>query len=316
MSTTMMLNETVVSTNENIHVKLQFNEEFRRFFIPKTNPPIKFFDLESKIKTLLKITENEIVIKYQDEENEWITISSDTELETGLIIGNGQLFRLLCVIKDNNNNNNNNNTTGEDEMVPHWKKNRRENFPKRDKKWKKKNCEKGGNPCELENLTPEPTSCNLHEDNANEDNEPKKWKRERRQKKEKPRGKRDRREDGERRRKKNRDDDDDESNGSSSESNSDIALLTLEEIKVELSKLKEEANILKEKVRAAKESWKVAKESVNVKRREENVLPDVILSMREDMTNKQNEKNKLQAQLRNTRCRMNKLREAAQTKQV
>jgi len=155
---------------------------------------------------------------------------------------------------------------------------------------------------------------NLQEDNANEETKAKKWKGERddkKQKKEK-RGKRDRKGD----RKKRYRDDDDVSTGSSSDSNSDIALMTLDEIKVEISKLKEEESILKEKVRGAKESWKTAKDSVKVKRREENVHPDVILDLREDMMNRKNDKKKVQDQLRITRGRMNKLREAAETKQV
>jgi len=317
MSTTILNNSDYITPTGNIHVKLQFNDEFRRFFIPQTNPSIKFEDLESKIKTLLRITENDIVIKYKDEENEWITISTDAELETGLMIaGNGQIFRLLCITKDLQNNTTT--TTGEcGETVPHWKKYKqdrnRENYPKKDKKWKKNYQRKGGKSDESEtekNLTPEP----LHEDNANEENETKRG--ERRQKKEK-RGKKDRKGDGGGERRKNyRNDDGDDSNGSSSESNSDIALMTLDEIKVEVSKLKEEENILKEKVRGVKESWKVAKDAVKAKRKEENVQTDVILAMREDLMIKEKEKKRVQTQLRFTRCRMNKLREAAQTKQV
>jgi len=320
MSTISLNNTDVLTTTENIHVKLQFNDEFRRFFIPHTIPSIKFNDLESKIKSLLRITENEISIKYQDEENEWITISSDVELETGLLIsGNRQLFRLLCIVKQDSKTITN--TTGEDgENVPHWKKykNRgqdrnRENFQRKDRKWKKNYDRKPIGDSE-NNLTPEPS--NLQEDNANEENEPKKFRGERRQKREK-RGKRDRKGDGERRKKKYRDDEEDgDSNGSSSESNSDIALMTLDEIKVEISKLKEEESILKEKVRAAKESWKNAKDSVKVKRRDENVHPDKILEMREEMMNRKKEKKRVQVELRITRGRMNKLHEAAETKQV
>jgi len=92
--------------------------------------------------------------------------------------------------------------------------------------------------------------------------------------------------------------------------------MTLDEIKVEVSKLKEEERILKEKVRVAKESWKTAKDSVKEKRKEENVQPDVILAMREDLMIKEKEKKRIQTQLKFTRCRMNKLRQAAETKQV
>jgi len=316
MSTiTTSLNNTDIINSENIHVKLQFNDEFRRFF---TNPSIKFTDLESKIKSLLRIPEEkDISIKYKDEENEWITISSDVELETGLMVsGNGQLFRLLCTFKGQQPQSNPNTQLSGEEggeiVVPHWKKYQKQNRnypPRKDRKWKK-NYEKSPGDSET-NQTPAEPASNLHEDNANEENETKKWKGDRRQKKEK-RGKRDRKGD----RKKRYHDDDDESNGSSSDSNSDIALMSLDEIKVEISKLKEEESILKEKLRGAKESWKNAKESVKTKRKEENVPSDVILEMREDLTNKNNEKKRIQAQLRITRCRMNKLRDAAETKQV
>jgi len=179
MSITSLNNSDFITPTGNIHVKLQFNEEFRRFFIPQTNPPIKFVDLESKIKSLLRITENDISIKYKDEENEWITISSDVELETGIMIaGNGQIFRLLCITKDTQNNTNTT-VTGEDgEIVPHWKKYKqdrnRENYPKKDKKWKKNYQRKERNSFgESDNLTPEPVS-NLHVDNANGESETKK----------------------------------------------------------------------------------------------------------------------------------------------
>jgi len=77
-----------------VHVKLQYNDEYRRFFITRST---KFIELVEKIKSILNLKE-EFHLKYKDEEEEWITISSDMELETGLIIGNGLLFRIQIVL--------------------------------------------------------------------------------------------------------------------------------------------------------------------------------------------------------------------------
>jgi hypothetical protein len=79
-----------MSTNNNVHVKLQYNDEYRRFFITRS---CKFGELYEKIKSILNVQED-FVLRYKDEEEEWITISSDMELETGLILGNNALFRL------------------------------------------------------------------------------------------------------------------------------------------------------------------------------------------------------------------------------
>jgi len=65
---------------QKIHVKLQFNNEFRRFII---EPQTQFNDLEKQISTLLHVT-TPISIRYLDEESEWITIDTDKELLTGI----------------------------------------------------------------------------------------------------------------------------------------------------------------------------------------------------------------------------------------
>jgi len=77
---------------QKIHVKLQHNNEFRRFIIePQTN----FNDLKQKISELLHLT-SPITIRYLDEESEWITIDSDTELLTGIELSPA-LLRLQIV---------------------------------------------------------------------------------------------------------------------------------------------------------------------------------------------------------------------------
>jgi hypothetical protein len=68
-----------MSTQQKVHIKLKYDNQFRRFII---EPEYKFNDLKQKISTLLKITTFEV--QYLDEESEWITIDSDIELLSGI----------------------------------------------------------------------------------------------------------------------------------------------------------------------------------------------------------------------------------------
>lgn len=83
-------------TSESVHIKLQFNDEYRRFFIKRN---ATFSDVLNNIKTILRY-EGDLVVKYLDEENEWITFGSDTELETGLILNGPNVFRLLVSVPE------------------------------------------------------------------------------------------------------------------------------------------------------------------------------------------------------------------------
>jgi len=85
----------MMSTSENIHVKLQVENNFRRFFVSQK---IKFSELKNKISTLLDL-KTDFLVKYLDEENEWITITSDMELETGLTLYK-DIFRILIELKE------------------------------------------------------------------------------------------------------------------------------------------------------------------------------------------------------------------------
>jgi hypothetical protein len=82
------INESIV------HCKVFYNNEFRRFPLTKG---FSLVDLISKIKTLLNL-DTDFTIKYKDEEDDWITISSDVELETGLSLSNSNLFRLTVTV--------------------------------------------------------------------------------------------------------------------------------------------------------------------------------------------------------------------------
>jgi hypothetical protein len=69
-----------MSTQQKVHIKLKYNNQFRRFVI---EPEYKFNDLKQKILTLLNISTT-FGVQYLDEESEWITIDSDIELLSGI----------------------------------------------------------------------------------------------------------------------------------------------------------------------------------------------------------------------------------------
>jgi len=258
-----------------------------------------FTDLESKVKTLLQLT-SPISIKYKDEEEEWISISSDAELETGLLLAGNGIFRLICQIKPEEKNLTNNENTETAPSLPvtdfqekseepeerPWKKYQRNGG---ERKWKK-NSEK------------------VEDEEGN-----KRWRKEK--KYEEKKGKRERKFQ-EKREKRAKKEDHDDGSTSSSDSNSDVALMSLEEIKREIAKLKEEESILKEKVRDAKKNWKEVKNMISEKRKDDKTLPDEILRLREEVDVKKKVKKGVQDQLKVTRQRMAKLHEAAETKQV
>jgi hypothetical protein len=114
-------------TSDTIHVKLQFNDEYRRFFFHRS---CKFAELFEKVKTILDLKED-FVVKYQDEEGEWITISTDLELETGLLLANGSLFRLQISPKS----------------VPLQPQSTSEDCMSDEKPWKKWKGKRGGKGC-------------------------------------------------------------------------------------------------------------------------------------------------------------------------
>jgi len=227
------------NTIDNIHVKLQQNDEYRRFIITRS---CKFIELCDKIKSILNLKED-FALKYKDEEEEWITISSDMELETGLLIANGQLFRLQISLVssqpavkepttdapcDNDNDN---------ECEKPWRKYRGrrgrcggrgggrsyrkwQNEGEEEKKWKNEECEEG-----------------LEENDGPRYG--KKWKKHYKKMRKFDEG------------------------GSSSEENNEDALLNLEEIKTKVEKLKSELKVFKENSDKAKDDLK--KDKVKLK---------------------------------------------------
>lgn len=69
----MQSQQTIIKTP--VHVKVAYDDEFRRFLLS----PITFENLQSTLKTLFSI-ESEISIKFQDDENDWVLVTTDQEL--------------------------------------------------------------------------------------------------------------------------------------------------------------------------------------------------------------------------------------------
>jgi len=63
------------STNTPVHVKVAYDNEFRRFLLST----IEFGHLQSTLKTLFSL-ETEFRIKFQDDENDWVLLTTDQEL--------------------------------------------------------------------------------------------------------------------------------------------------------------------------------------------------------------------------------------------
>jgi hypothetical protein len=101
----------------------------------------KYTELLEKIKQILSL-DKDFTVKYKDDENEWITISSDIELETGISFAKSSLLRLLVAMK------------GEScgEKWKSWRRKRMEEGDEGDcKKWRRRKwrneCDKEGEDC-------------------------------------------------------------------------------------------------------------------------------------------------------------------------
>jgi len=305
------MSNTSMISGDNIHVKLQFNSEYRRFFFQRS---AKFSELKDKIKVVLGLNED-FVVKYKDEEGEWITISSDMELETGLIISNGSIFRLQIVIANQTKGKETEKVETEDEGCgKHWKKWR---------KWRKWDNEENDGECgeKEENFCPRRSrgrgrGCRGKwkkwrewKDEKNENEEPKEQKGEENDTGDGKSWKRMKRE--KRRMKKMEDDGE-----SSSENLSGDSLLSLEEIKVNLEKLKKDLEVLKEKSQAAKSEVKEIKIKLKEKRKNESSDIDGIVALSNTLKEKKQSWFTIFKELKLTRHRIKKLHDIAENKTV
>jgi len=71
----MQSTQTIQQTSAPVHVKVALDNEFRRFLLN----PISFDHLEKTLKTLFSL-QSEFRIKFQDDENDWVLITTDQEL--------------------------------------------------------------------------------------------------------------------------------------------------------------------------------------------------------------------------------------------
>jgi hypothetical protein len=63
------------TSNTSVHIKVAYENEFRRFLLT----PVSFVQLESTLKTLFNLNAG-IRIKFQDDENDWVLLTTDQEL--------------------------------------------------------------------------------------------------------------------------------------------------------------------------------------------------------------------------------------------
>jgi len=71
------MQQQTITTNVRspVHIKVAYENEFRRFLLA----PVSFTQLESTLKALFNLT-SEIRIKFQDDENDWVLLTTDQEL--------------------------------------------------------------------------------------------------------------------------------------------------------------------------------------------------------------------------------------------
>jgi len=305
-----MSNITTSTTisGDNIHVKLQSNSEYRRFFFQRSS---KFSELYEKIKLVLGLNED-FIVKYKDEEGEWITISSDMELETGLILSNGTLFRLHISLshqmekKVETEKVETEEECGDEKPWKRrckgkWRKWRKwnedsdeENEDFRSRRFRGRGCRGGRGKWRKWNEERKDGETKGEEKEPECDK--KEWKR---MKKEKRRMKK-MEEDGE----------------SSSETNSGDALLSLEEIKKNLEKLKQDLGLLKEKKKSAKGEIKDIKHKLKEKRDNESTDIEGIAALTKTFKEKKQTFLTIFKELKLTKFKIKKLRDLAESKTV
>jgi len=73
-----------VNADQARSVKFTYNNDIRRFTM---KPETTLAEMVSIIRSLIQVEESPLVIKYLDDENEWVTLEKDLEFETALLVG-------------------------------------------------------------------------------------------------------------------------------------------------------------------------------------------------------------------------------------
>jgi hypothetical protein len=85
---------------QTVQVKVQFNGELRRFSLSQ----FSVVELEKTIKHLFKL-DRPFILKFKDDEEDWVTFSTDAELIHAQQLNLTKPFRVLLVVEDRKKNN-------------------------------------------------------------------------------------------------------------------------------------------------------------------------------------------------------------------
>jgi uncharacterized small protein (DUF1192 family) len=288
--------------NENmIHCKVFYNNEFRRFPLSRG---FSLSDLTLKIKTILSL-DADFIVKYKDEEEDWITISSDLELETGLSLCNSNLFRLtVTTVSAPQTTSHEENAptcpgaTDEkdcDLYVPYHKRHGRKMRHHGRRRCHDNEDDECGDKKEGED-----DHCGGYKGKGRRG----RWGRGR------GKGRWGHHNHGDWHRHKQ-----EAADSSSGESNEeDLSTLSLSEIKKEIDSLREEVALLIEKKSKFAEECKEVKERIRAKRQDDNATKEEILDLKTELQTKKSSFSPIWAQIRSNRRRIRKLQELAATK--
>jgi len=85
-----------VNVDQARSVKFTYNNDIRRLTM---KPETTLAEMVSIIRSLISVEESPLVIKYLDDENEWVTLEKDLEFETALLVG-GHPIKLAVSLCD------------------------------------------------------------------------------------------------------------------------------------------------------------------------------------------------------------------------
>jgi len=86
---------TTTNTDAIVHVKVAFQDEFRRFLLK----PISFQHLDTTLRKLFNL-EGEFRVKFQDDENDWVLLATDQELLYAIELSGSPLRLQLKSVDD------------------------------------------------------------------------------------------------------------------------------------------------------------------------------------------------------------------------
>jgi len=102
-----------VAQRNNIHCKLSYDDQIRRFVFTGT----EFAELKDHISALLSLPSTGFVLKYVDNESDLITLSSDEELSVAIEVSD----KVLRLIAEKSDQNTGSTPGGTPEHLPAWR---------------------------------------------------------------------------------------------------------------------------------------------------------------------------------------------------